>query len=439
MKNTIVKTGILCGLVGLAISSCNQEKLMAKDYSKVVIPPFETVRVKAKTFRVNAQKGGEFITRKGSIIKVPANACVDEDGNLIKGDFDLSFTEYNTLADVIVSGIPMKYKGEKGQGNFQSAGMFKMEGSSNGKSVFIKKGESIDVSMASKNSSTEFEFYDLNENGSWSYQGTSNAFQNKRKFAQLEQLKDSVQAPQKPYNQDEFFQFKVDYSVYEELKAFDQLRWKLVAPTKGYTFSKSIYKEKWRNVNLSKNSKNEYVIHLKKKGKDFKFIAQPISKNDQDLAQEEYAALYDNYLSAKSTREADEKRLQNQLDWLRPFKVVAFGICNWDTVKKLAASGSKGFNKVNAKMNWKSKKKTNHKIFHLDGNANIIQTNESAFWNEFIFTTQNTNLLFTVLPHDKIAVCKKEDFIKSKGQFELEELDITIKSPDQLQEILSNL
>ena len=89
---------------------------------------------------------------------------MDENGDLIEGEVQLSFTEIHDAAEVILSGIPMNFTSETGEmGSFETAGMFDISGTANGKEVRIGNNKTIEIQMAS-NKQGDFNFYSFDEN-----------------------------------------------------------------------------------------------------------------------------------------------------------------------------------------------------------------------------------------------------------------------------------
>ncbi len=138
---------IVMALIGL--SSCNNSE-KAPAHASAIAPPFKNIRVPQQDFKIDASKEAIVHLPKGGSITVPANAFVDSDGNVLKGEVTLQYKQMNSAADIIASGIPMVAADENGQvQQMQSAGMFDIRGMAAGKEVFIAKDKSLQVNMAS--------------------------------------------------------------------------------------------------------------------------------------------------------------------------------------------------------------------------------------------------------------------------------------------------
>ena len=102
----------------------------------------------ADTFIVNAEKDTTLLYKSGSRIKIPANAFVDENGKEIKGNVKVKYREFHNVGEILLADIPMTYDSAGKQMYFESAGMFDVGASQNGNPVFIKQNKSLDISLA---------------------------------------------------------------------------------------------------------------------------------------------------------------------------------------------------------------------------------------------------------------------------------------------------
>ena len=116
-------------------------------------------------YQVNPKKTNQLpLGAEGTVLHIPKDAFVDMQGNVVEEPVTILYKEYNNAADMAFSRIPMTYKGD----NFNSSGMFEIQGRCNGKPVRVAPGKSlqIDYRLAQKNPDTDF--YRLNEhNGKW--------------------------------------------------------------------------------------------------------------------------------------------------------------------------------------------------------------------------------------------------------------------------------
>lgn len=132
------------------IFSCSKTTQQSTSFFQEIDPPIENA-IHAETYTVNAQTGGEITTAKGSTITFPPQCFVDQEGNTVEGDVNITFNEYHSASEIILSGIPMHIQTETGEiQQFESAGMFDINGEANGKAVAVAPGKDINVSLVSK-------------------------------------------------------------------------------------------------------------------------------------------------------------------------------------------------------------------------------------------------------------------------------------------------
>ena len=85
---------------------------------------------------------------------------------------DIRFTEYKDVADQIISGIPMTYDSAGTKYMFSSAGMVEIRGFMGDSAVNLNPEKPIEIEMKSDYSSTEYNFYCLDEKKKkWDYLG----------------------------------------------------------------------------------------------------------------------------------------------------------------------------------------------------------------------------------------------------------------------------
>lgn len=131
-------------------------------------PPIEGLAPEGKVYSINANIPQTITSEAGSTIHIPANTFVNKDGETVKGNVEVYYCEYNEPFDFITSGIPMTYGAGGKVNHFESAGMFDIQATSEGKEVKIGKGKEIKVDVASRNGDENFNFYELNaERGDW--------------------------------------------------------------------------------------------------------------------------------------------------------------------------------------------------------------------------------------------------------------------------------
>jgi hypothetical protein len=115
---------------------------------------------------VDNSKTTDFTIPSGTTIQIPANAVVDENGNPVKGNYDLEYREFRDQADIVYSGIPMTYSSSGSDYNFSSVGMYEIRANQNGKELKLEK--SIQVDFNPTDAKEDVGFFVMNdETGEW--------------------------------------------------------------------------------------------------------------------------------------------------------------------------------------------------------------------------------------------------------------------------------
>ncbi len=135
-------------------------------------PPLKQVVPAIQVFSFENATGFVKKTTRQSIISIPANAFVLEDGTPVKGQLDVSFQEIFNPAEIILSGIPMNVQNKGQTVPFISDGMFSIAASSQGKKARLAEGKNISVSVPSVKKDTDFDFWYFNDTkGEWENTG----------------------------------------------------------------------------------------------------------------------------------------------------------------------------------------------------------------------------------------------------------------------------
>jgi hypothetical protein len=140
--------------------------------NSLVKPPIPGWDVAKSLYSVPAGKGGTFQYKSGTSVYIPKDAFVDEQGRKVIGDVQIDYREFQDPLDFVFSGIPMTYDSGGQTHTFESAGMFDIAASQNGKQVFLAKNKTLKMDFASSDDRTSFNFYELDEKkGTWTNKG----------------------------------------------------------------------------------------------------------------------------------------------------------------------------------------------------------------------------------------------------------------------------
>lgn len=102
--------------------------------------------------------------KTGSTIEIPANSIVDEKGNLVTENVDITYREFHSQKDVFFSGIPMNFEVNGEESYFETAGMMELQAYKENKKLSLKSGAEIKVNMTTDKNSEDFNLYELNKN-----------------------------------------------------------------------------------------------------------------------------------------------------------------------------------------------------------------------------------------------------------------------------------
>jgi hypothetical protein len=439
-----------CAAIGAAVFACSREKHAATSAISVK-PPFEKVQVQARTYEVDAVKGGEISMPNGTHITVPANAFVDAKGNPVKDKVGIEYKEYHNAAEIMASGIPMNYDSAGEHLNFQSAGMFEINGQSAGQPVSVAQGKSLTVSMASTEAGSQYNFfrYDAQRNG-WDLKGTAVAEPNRQKQQELASLGEMPKKPVVPAEIDHnatVLDLDVNYSLYPELKSFDDVLWQYAGtdPAKDpKNFTNNLGQTSWNNVKLSPVDVDHeiYQLDLDCNGSHFTTNVKPVLQGkDLKKARERFNKYMTDYKQQLQDRMDEQTRLSQEADLLRTFTVSNFGIYNWD-----CAMHDPQVVLAPATFHFDQNVSNNVTVYLISGDDRKIVTYYPGTWNEFSFNPHIRNCLVAVMPHDRLAVFGSEDFSKidewKKGkqiEFSLKTIDRNVKSVDDLNTLLRHI
>jgi hypothetical protein len=131
--------------------------------NSLVKPPVPAWEMPKTIYSVAVVKGGEFHYKNGTSLFVPKDAFVDEQGKTVNGDVQIDYREFKDPLDFVFSGIPMRYDSGGETHIFESAGMFDITASQNGKQVYLAKNRSLKMDFVSTDARTSFNFYELDE------------------------------------------------------------------------------------------------------------------------------------------------------------------------------------------------------------------------------------------------------------------------------------
>lgn len=421
-------TYLLALIVLFALQSCQSEnggnaekstdtkqEVVAEDGTELnqVSPPFENVDVAFSKYTVDVAKGRTIQTATGTVIIIPKGAFKDADGNPVKGQVDISYREFHDAAAIIASGIPMTNT-EKDK-YMETAGMFEINGSQNGQAVGVADNKEIEVKMGSFVEGENFDFFHFDKKAcNWDTKGTAKPTKN---VAKLQKVKDLPKVPNQPakptkFDEDAFvFDLDINYNSFPELRAYHGVVWQYDGQGKNNPKTNQwVFQENWTTIDVKPTQPElgKYKLTLKNGQKSFTTNVTPALKGmDYDKAIAIFKEKNEKYVALKEARKEEESRLDNEADLVRSFKVSNFGIFNWDiwkSPKRKRCIASFDFGQdTDANMNKIS-------VFLVTGTQRSVVRYYPNDFDKFSFDPSQNNMLIAVLPGNKIAYFRADDF-----------------------------
>lgn len=274
----------------------------------------------ADTFVVNSERDTLLIYSTGSKITIPANAFVDENGAGVRGKVKINYREFHNVSEILLSAIPMRYDSGGKEMAFESAGMFDIGASKDGKRIRIANDKEVEVAMATLDRTEgKFNQYILNEKkGQWS-------FVKKDEIAVLTKpgIATNIKAdsarmtrPVKPLNER---MFTIDASGRPDLEIYNDVVFEVTKDCK--TFNKNEAKTEWGMVNVEKIDKSDkykvtFSLPLTGEDRTYEVTARPIKDENLERSMAKYDALYKEYKQKLSAAEkadlASQEALKNE-------------------------------------------------------------------------------------------------------------------------------
>jgi hypothetical protein len=148
---------------GFRIYTDKQYRKTTKDFQRI---SREDPGNPASVFTVDNTTGGTFVHPSGTQLHIPAHAATYSDGKRVIGNYTVSYREYRDAAEIVFSGIPMNYHDQTGTYQFNSAGMYEIRGTQNGKELALQQDITVDFQCTKNEAGVHF--YGMNDQtGDW--------------------------------------------------------------------------------------------------------------------------------------------------------------------------------------------------------------------------------------------------------------------------------
>lgn len=335
----------------------NENSNTQKELSTNIIPPFASHTPQPFVIKINPNTQNTFNTNKKIQFTIPENAFIDKNNQPITDSIRLEITEYHTIPEIILSGIPMDYDSTHA---FESAGMFKIEAFAENASVILNNKKNIAVSMLSNNSDDKFNIYCYNDNtGKWIHKGkdnievidnktkagakdlqamlidttlqsiekeilnkpnSNNTFKQAKKQYQEWQsaanIANNISKPQKPEEKSKngyVFTIDVDYNQFPELKTYSTSNFEIIDKS---TFDKKYFAIEWDDISIKRNeNKSYYNLMISNSDQTHTFVVKPVlSGKSYTEAMAVFDKQYAQYQAQLNKRKKAETHQKKQYD-----------------------------------------------------------------------------------------------------------------------------
>lgn len=465
--------------------------------SQFINPPVAECDIKKTGFIIPANADTVLTYQSGSKIQVPANAFLDESGQVVTGEVELKYREFHDIADVFIAGIPMTYDSAGEQYHFETAGMMEISAWQNGKQLSANPEALIKVEMVSANKEDRFNSYYLDTaKKQWVYETQSNFTaqataptlsdtvvsvtedapiaakdiemrkQVKKEIQALEQTKPV--APKKVEAQKPRFTIRVEKEEFPEIAIYENMKFQV--EDKDYDPAKAAIV--WEDIKLERipGSLN-YKVVFSKKDMTYNVVASPVfAEKDYKTALQVYETKFKEYETALQKKKEEQARIEAEIAararaieeqikkemaerqermkvyeaslkqqdlFYRAFTVQRFGIWNCDCPSRLPSGAN-----VIAKFETKDGKAIDVNMVYLieRGNERMFTYYPDAL-KKFQYSPMRENALWLVTSDLKIGVVSADDFkeaakLSGSVTFKPEIVERQFKSTDEVKEFL---
>lgn len=291
LKNLVTLDLSLCPITKEQISKLQLELpnttiIYNELFTKVDLP---NAVAKTEKFTVSPSNPQPIITENGTIITIPKNSLVYQNGTAIKEDVTINYTPYYNLAEIATSNINMDYS-EKGEiAPFSSAGMFNLNASVDGVPVELKKGKDIKIEFKSTDDSQSYNYYLYDSvKRTWKEIGNDSI-----KKVKVEKQKDTLNGVKKDFTNSTFGNLVPQPQIYYTNYPID-IHWDINKNGKHEgTFSINADK-KSNKVNKDTSSRDNYFYEVSELSKyRWKLVSSNAKKSIKTFSHENKLMSYD--------------------------------------------------------------------------------------------------------------------------------------------------
>lgn len=396
-------------------------------------------------------------TSKMSRIHVPKSAFEHLDGKKPGNKVRIEFREYQTSGEIMASGLPMKYKDDKGaEIDFESAGMFEIRAYEGKEELRLKKDKEVKVELATPTDGM-YNFYQLNDNTrAWKEEETNlKPIRNPYILQTQDSIKALAEATEKPRKlvqtkpTDKLIDIKLNVGKYSEFAELGPVMWKYMGtdtksdPTKNDKFFSTNYEF----ISISPAESNEMIfdVQFASKKDTISLPMAPIYTGKLKARGERYFAdKLKKFNESLMAQEALRKQNRNESNLLRVMKLDKLGIYNYDRQLK-------GYNiPILASFSFEGKKHADNPNMHVylipKGKAALIKY-ELATAEKFAFNPSEENVLIAIDADNVVyalsdAEIRKLNLPRFKGkkfEIQLHRNDQKVKTAQEMDQFIAAL
>jgi hypothetical protein len=453
----------------------NQPVDDVKTSSKINSVPALKKRNKLKEkMIIDNEKGKIFSSINNSEIIVPRYAFIDNTGQPVEGNIDLTYSEYLNPYEIFLSGIPMHYD-SAGNELLESAGMIEINAMHNGTDVYPNPDRLVKITLA-KNVDPDYNFYFFDrQNNQWKFEINTNASPQANTIAfsppvfpedytsTIPDYYAIVKCEAKINGRPKFlffgkrtpdqfiFTFVSKGNTFPEINKLKNIHWvysgeDAVSVCKSlfrFSFNEPVPEEFYFCEDISiKKKKDSYVLSITNKGANFSIDINPWfeNKNDRKYFEQSFPAYQLALQYRNSEKEFLARKFRNDSAlysglnkaFIQPnsipvvFYINRFGTWNCDRPFKpdLPVMVSAEF--IDAA----------GKIIPVDTGWMVLTSRNTLLrvndFDNFRFNPLSANIFFTQLPGNRIGIVYAHEFsIHNSGKKEMQFRIIVYDSPEE--------
>ena len=289
-----------------------------KENTAFVQAPLSGINVNDTAYTVDAASGGDFFYNTGSLIRVPEGAFLDSAGNTVKGNIELHYREFHDPASIFLAGIPMTYDSAGQRFHFESAGMFEITASLNGKPLKVNPDSPLKVALASNTNEDKFNVYYLDTiKKNWDFiskdKATLVAFEKDTANQNTASVNPNAGSapvvpvmPKKMDNKKKNFTIRFEPNDFPELSVYKGVRFEV--DEKKTPYNPEDKKVEWEDVQISRGEKQSYIVTFSKGEKTAEYVtAIVVDEKDYGSAKKTYDERFAAYQAALKKRQHDDQ------------------------------------------------------------------------------------------------------------------------------------